>query len=477
MWVSERLGDAGGDISTNVGERVELAFTPPPGTMIARVRYWRAVAKAADDNWQPYVAVGSSSNVVDTCDMGGGASCQVGGDDWYANDPNDATDRGSYRDLSGLSASELIVGLLCRPNPDNVCGNSTLLVNAQAEIFSAFLTIADPTSPALGTPTGDGWTTTEWAQGTLPLAVGSTDNTGIAATRVYADGSLIATVVRMCSYDRPRPCSDEPSGVVGLPTVGLADGEHGIEVAAVDAAGNETRVARPQALRVDNQAPAAPVGLASSAATSATNSFSPRWTLPADAGSPVVGARYQLCQSGSCGAVQDAPSLTGIDGLVLPAVGSAVLRVWLRDALGHEDPTGAAAAVTLTYAPPPAPLPDAQPPFGGPTPPPDLKPPTVTKIDAALRIASVHRTGRRIAIRGTVSKKASGRVTVRFRLRLGSRTHTLTSHPKIAARAFRTTLTVPRSYAKARKGTATVSYGGDADTRSATRSATVVWRR
>ena len=358
---------------------------------------------------------------------------------------------------------------------------ASLLTHVDAEIFSAFLTISDPTPPTVGTPAGAGWTADTWSQGTLPLALASSDTTGISATRVYADGSLIASLQRSCSYDRPRPCSDEPAGAVGLPTAGLADGAHQIAVSGVDAAGNETRVQRAAPLLVDNNAPAAPVGLVSPAPSSTENRFEARWSLPPDTGSPIVAARYQLCQAAVCGAVQTAPSLTAVDGLALPAEGDASLRVWLVDGLGHEAPA-AGATLALRYAPPtlgpgPTPLPDLTP---TPTPPaqpqPSPTPRPTPKASPALKITSLRHAGRRITLRGTISARASGRVTVRFRTRVNRRTRTLTLHPAIHARAFRATFTLPRSLARARAGTAVVTYAGDADTRPATRQATIRWR-
>ena len=223
-----------------------------------------------------------------------------------------------------------------RHSDDNVCGNGVVAHACHAEIFSAFLTIADPTPPTVGTPAGEGWTAETWSQGTLPLSLASSDITGISATRVYADGSLIATLQRSCSYIRPRPCTDEPAGAVGLPTAGLADGAHQIEVGAADAAGNETRVQRAPLL-VDNNAPAAPVGLGSPAPTSTTTASRP---LVAAGGHRHADRRRAVpdlpggrVRRGAGRAVADR-----VDGLALPAEGEATLRVWLVDALGHEAP-------------------------------------------------------------------------------------------------------------------------------------------
>jgi hypothetical protein len=483
LWVSDHLGNAAG-LEAHPGDRAELTFSPLTGTTITRLRYWRLVTKEADNSWHPYISLGTTSNIIDTCEIVSHSACAEGGYDWYANDTHFENNRESYNDVQGLSTNKIIVGLDCRDDgTTHVCGNGYSVVNVHALILSAFITIADPTAPTLGTPSGEGWTTDAWVQGTAPLSLPSSDTTGISATRVYADGSLIATLQRSCSYTRPRPCTDEPAGTIGIPTAGLTDGSHIIEVGAADAAGNVTRVARPAALRVDNQAPAAPVGLSAPAATSSTNDFSASWSLPADAGSPIVGARYQICQNGSCGLVQTAPSLTRVDGLSLPAVGEGTLRAWLVDALGHQDP-GSAATLTLAYVPPPALSPAPASPPAVVDSRPALVPivtsqpaPTPAKVSPSLKIASLRVTGRRVVLRGTVSARASGRLTVRFRVRVpGRRLHTITSHPKITAHVFRTTLTLPRSFARARAGTAVVSYAGDADTKPASRSATIRWR-
>jgi hypothetical protein len=480
LWASDRLGDAGGALEAHSGDRAEMTFVPLPGTTITRLRYWRAIHKIADpgDRWQPYISLSTRSNVIDTCIIGGQSTCYAGGDDWFPNDAT-TTNRSSYRDLPDISANSIIIGLFCADSDVHTCGNGSLLTHVDAEIFSAFLTISDPTPPTVGTPSGAGWTADTWSQGTLPLSLASSDTTGISATRVYADGSLIASLQRSCSYDRPRPCTDEPAGAVGLPTAALADGAHQIAVGGVDAAGNETRVQRAAALLVDNNAPAAPVGLVSPAPASTENRFEARWSLPPDTGSPIVAARYQLCQAAVCGAVQTAPSLTAVDGLALPAGGDASLRVWLVDGVGHEAPD-AAATLALRYAPPTLdpnspPTPDLKPTISEPQQQPKPRPRPAPKAAPALKITSLRHSGRRILLRGTISSRASGRVTVRFRTRVNRRTRTLTLHPAIRARAFRATFTLPGSIARARAGTATVTYAGDADTRPAARRATIRW--
>lgn len=467
LWVSDRLLDAGGSGDTPADTGVELSFLTAPQTAISRIRFWRMVSKDFDNDWEPYIARGDGP-VVDSCSLGGTSSCNEGGDSWYPYDEYGTINNTGYSDLQGFSSTGITVGLHCKPNPTGACGNGSSITYADAAIYSAFFTISDPSDPALGAPAGEGWSTGAWSEGTLPLVLSSSDNTGISATRVYADGSLIATLQRSCHYDRPKPCTDEPGGAVGLPTAGLGDGLHSIEVAAVDAAGNETRVARSAPLRVDRTAPAAPVGLASPAPASETNGFSASWSLPSDAGSPIVGARYQLCQSGRCSEVRTAPSPTGINGLALSDAGDATLRVWLVDALGHADPSHAA-TVALSYRPP-VPLGPAT-----PVPPPDqpgldppvIRSPVIARSAAALKLSTVRRVGRKVTVSGRLTSKASGRITVRYGVRLGARTRTITRHVPIRSGAFRTLVTLSQTIAKARSATITVTYGGDADTKAA----------
>jgi hypothetical protein len=148
------------------------------------------------------------------------------------------------------------------------------------------------------------------------------------------------------------------------------------------------------------------------------------------------------------------------------------------DGLGHEAPD-AAATLALRYAPPALgpglpPTPDLRTPAPAlPAPQPNPTPRPTSKANPALKITALRHSGRRVTLRGTISARASGRVTVRLRTRVNRRTRTLTLHPRIRARAFRATFTLPRSLARARRATAIVAYAGDADTRAATRQATV----
>jgi hypothetical protein len=488
IYVSDRLGVDGGDPhGAPAGAKVEQRFTPAADTTISRLRYWRFVVKADDFNWYPYTAAeGSPRRLLDRCEFQNGSTvCNTGAGDWNATDSSPET-LFSYSDTQtitpDLNATGLTLGITCRATGLVVCGNGGSLNTVQAELFDAIITITDPSAPTVQTPAGLGWTITGWASGTLPLTVASGDNTGIKSTQVLIDGSVVSTVARTCSYTRPVPCSDEPGAAVGIPTAGVPDGMHTVQVRVRDAADNPSTLTRPAQLRVDNQAPAAPVGLNANGPTARfTNRFDVSWSLPADAGSPITAARYQLCDANgaNCGAVQDAPARTWIAGLALPRAGTSVLRVWLVDELGHADPA-TPAGLTLTYQPPSS-TPPATPSTPLPMPTIPATTPTVqappAKIDPRLRVARVSRTGRRIRVTGTTSTKASGRVTIRYRARIGRRTRTITRAATLRRRGFAVTLTLSRTLARARTGTVTVRYAGDADTRAAAKSSTVRLKR
>lgn len=486
LWASDRLGVDHG-VDAVPGDRIELRFSPLAGTTIQRVRWWRSVFKQLDDHWQPYTVIADPSQAPESCAFASGHhACGVGGTDWFPYDNNFDNNVLAYRDVANLSASSVVAGVYCRSNDDNMCGNGYSLTSSEVQILSAFLTIADGGAPVVDGVSGDGWSGSGWREGTLPLVAASRDVTGIAATKVYADGSLIAMVQRTCRYDRPRPCSDEGGAAVGIPTAGLGDGVHQIDLGVVDAAGNETRVRREEPLSVDNAAPGPPVGIGSPQAASNVNSFSVAWALPADSGTPITAAHYQLCQGGSCGEVRTAASVTGVDGIALPTAGDATVRVWLEDQMGHSDPDRAA-TIVLTYAPPPAPRDDPQqPPEQQPltptlpgcgltcvtTPAPPSSTP-VRKVSPALKLTTLRRVRRRVTIAGTVGARASGHVTVRYRVRIHGRTRTLSKRVAIARRRFRTTLTLSAAIAAARTATASVIYPGDPDTVPQTRTASV----
>jgi hypothetical protein len=118
------------------------------------------------------------------------------------------------------------------------------------------------------------------------------------------------------------------------------------------------------------------------------------------------------------------------------------------------------------FVPTPSPVPSPQPP--------------AAKAAAGLKLTTLRRSGRRVTIAGKLTTKASGRVKIRYRVhRPGpdGRDAVVTRHATIRHGAFRVTFTLSRAVAAVRTAAVSVAYGGDADTRAQTRSATLKIRR
>lgn len=129
-------------------------------------------------------------------------------------------------------------------------------------------------------------------------------------------------------------------------------GEYRLRVWLEDQVGNVGPTASAEVPR-DTKPPAAPQGISvvPPSASAAGDGFDVRWRNLADAGSPIVTARYQVV--GPNGAVLVPTADVGgedpqaIESLDAPAArGEATLRVWLRDAEGN---VGAASTAPLAY--------------------------------------------------------------------------------------------------------------------------------
>lgn len=489
--MADRVGD-GSAPDAREGDHAEQTWTAAPATSITRIRLWRSVGKQLDDNWNPYMQLVGSSVPFESCEIDGNVSCSRGGDGWTPGNTR-PTDTLAYRDLTGLSTTGLIVGITCRSNETGICTNGGRINNANADLYGAFFTISDTSKPTVGTPSGSAWSATGWNQGKLSATLSSSDNAGISATRLYVDGRLEETTDGSCIWDRPIPCTDQATGAsVNVDTTALSDGTHVLQLAAVDAAGNEQRASETKTLQVDNNPPAAPVGLtAPGGTTNYTGRFDLNWSLPPDDGAPLTEARYTVCRDGQCTAPQKTTTPTSLTGLQLPTEHTYTVSIWLVDALGHTDPTNAATidltrwltrpgggTTTITTRTPTSSTPASGPTSPAPTTTASTTPVPTTPTKAAANLTfSATRSGARVRVVGTLNRRASGRVRVRYAARVGRRSRSLTRAATIRNGRFTLTLTLPRSLRAARRGTLTVTYAGDADTKADRRHKTVTLRR
>src|SRR6186997_1152630 len=148
-----------------------------------------------------------------------------------------------------------------------------------------------------------------------------------------------------------KPCPEgSQSFSYDFDTASLSDGVHAISICAQDygqwwgdRAGNSDQSCDQRTIRSDNTAPGAPAGLTvtSSNPNRYLSHFGARFSIPADSGSPIVGARYFVTDDRQGGKVVvpekfvaggALTSITGIEGPAQP--GAYTLHVALQDEVG-----------------------------------------------------------------------------------------------------------------------------------------------
>ena len=226
--------DAGGP-TTNVPEGSEAfwRFAAPSDTTITGLTYRRYLGKHDEDDWIPFLRDGAGGIVAgETCTIGFAPAyrCQVG----------DAADTASAeRTIGGLSTARLELGVRCPNNGTVACLNGGLHY-AWAAIYRSRVTINDPTNPTVSGESGE-LASPGPHSAMRSIAFDAADNTGLKELRLYVDGAQATSSSRSCDYTRPRPCGDVSDATLSINTASYSDGAHTLQVAAVDAGGNETR--------------------------------------------------------------------------------------------------------------------------------------------------------------------------------------------------------------------------------------------
>jgi hypothetical protein len=222
------------------------------------------------------------------------------------------------------------------------------------------VTISDPTPPSVTTSTGD-LVEPGYHRGVEGVTFGASDVTGIQALRVYIDGTVRSTSALECDYTYVVPCANPGAQTLNVDLSALPDGQHTVEVDAVDAAGNETKSGDARTIVVDATAPATPSGLVTSVGGGwqASRGFSAAWSNPGGQVAPVSEGRWALCPGGSlAGCVVGTQPVSGaagaVNGLQLPGEGAWTLTVQLVDAAGNTNPVNMARTAVLFDATPPA---------------------------------------------------------------------------------------------------------------------------
>lgn len=432
------------------GDSVRWRFSAPAGTSITQLSYTRLLYKEDDDDWVPGLWV--DGGLRESCSiLYPAARCRVGGP---GSSPVQTTND---------AAHEIEFGVLCQFNDANACVNGGTMHKAVAVLYGATVTLSDPSSPSVsnvGGPLFD----SGYVSGSRSVSFDASDNSGIRSSRVFVDGVPLPTRDFPCDFTYAVPCSNQGGASLSVDTRDMSDGSHLVEVAARDAALNETRTSA-RTVVVDNTAPAAPddLSVVGGGDWRPSNDFSLAWTTPNGQVSPVAAAVVSVCDSDgfSCQNPVRYPGadITRIDGVSVPTTGTWTARVWLEDSAGNVDP-GSGSAVTLRYgsapaapaapsgtvAAAPAASSPAADPIGADQAAADaLQSPTTvltptTLLSPSLRITSARFAHGRLVIRGSTAPGARGSVS--FRLRTAHGVTTL--RRSLPGGAFRLSVRVAR---------------------------------
>ncbi len=347
LSTTDQLGLASG---APPGTSAGWTFMAPVGTTISGITYERYMGHESDpDNyWSPALRadglIVSGESCLDTVDNG--EKCSVG-----------APPDGEASVVTGLTAHQLTVGIVCDAPSNEECVTGASLHEVWAAMYGARVTLSDPTPPTLGAPSGALWAPGAYDgfhKGTESVAVSAEDaGGGVKSIVLSADGVPVENYAASCDFTNPVPCplSTGPQTLT-LPTTQLSDGTHTLALVAIDAAGNESTIASEQ-ISVDNGPPPAPAGLSATKTAAGASTFTATWSDPTGQVAPITAATYQVCPAGGSGACE-APAAAPPGGpttITVPGVGIWTLAVWLTNAAGNSSESDAA-RTTLTVAAP-----------------------------------------------------------------------------------------------------------------------------
>lgn len=325
------------------GTSANWTFTAPTGTTITGITYERYIGHQFDpDNyWSPALRVDGTIVPEETCldTVQNGETCFVGGPPGEGGEPGI---------LTGLSAHELSLGIVCRAPTEEECVTGATRHKSWAAMYGANITLADSTPPTLNAPAGALWEPGQDAgfhKGTESVTTTAQDiGGGVKNIILAADGQPIETYHATCDYTFAQPCpSSTGPQTLTLPTTQLADGTHALTLLATDAANNQSTIATAD-ITIDNNPPPPPTELTAIPTQAGGSTFTATWTDPPGQIAPITSATYQLCpanRQGACGTATTTTS-TGPATVAVPSAGNWDLAVWLTNAAGNSTATNSA---------------------------------------------------------------------------------------------------------------------------------------
>jgi hypothetical protein len=314
------------------GAEAGWSFTAPVGTSIAGLTYWRSLHAYDQQSLVPGLWTGEGTTLE---------SCQSPPEGTH--ECNSLNNQGA-KTYTGLHLSSLFFGVRCTlVGGGEYCASGGGLDHfAQADLYSANITLSEASSPTIASVSGAGWGG-GYLSGQVPLTLSASDDSGVAGVEVRSSlGAVLASAPQSCDYYEAVPCPGLSQASVMLNTVAASDGPQTFVLQVKDAAGNVTTVSS-QPVTVDNHGPGAPTGLT---ATLDGAQVVLSWSNPGSPPVPLAEGYVQLCQV-ACGAPL-AVSGSGLARIATPSAGTYTVRLYLTDAAGKSSPV---VSVPLTVPP------------------------------------------------------------------------------------------------------------------------------
>jgi len=311
-------------------------FTAPTGTTIVGLRYFRSLHAHQEPNLIPGLWNGEGTTIE---------SCPATFEDHY-----ECSLLNNQPPLLGpMSTSSLFFGVRC----DLVASGEYCVAaapgerHAQADLYSAKVTLSETAFPTIGAVSGTGWSG-GYLSGQVPVTLSASDPSGIAGVEVRSSlGGVLASAPQSCDYNNAAPCPNLSQTTLMLNTEAASDGSQTFILQIRDAAGNLASVTSQQ-VTIDNHGPAAPTELA---AALAGKEVLLSWADPTAPPVPISSATVTLCSTVCL--PSSTVSATGPVRIPAPSTpGAYTVRLSLTDAAGK---TSAPATTTFTVPVPPPP--------------------------------------------------------------------------------------------------------------------------
>jgi hypothetical protein len=316
------------------GAQAGWSFAAPAGTTITAISYYRSLETASNGDWLAGL-FSASGTPLDTCQS--------------APNPCSKPNNQVAVTLGGLSASGLFFGIECEPvAPDTECLPGGAEHDAQADMYSARVTLSESGAPSVSDLSGALWGGgVVW--GSQPVTFSAADLSGISQIALDGPDGQLALQPQSCDYSQTQPCPELSSESLELNTTQLHDGPQTLTLLVTNAAGNTTTVQAPTVV-VDNNGPPAPSSVTATAVGDGSDTIDLSWSDPASPPQPVSGAFAQLCQT-ACG-TEIAINGSGGAQLTAPGPGTYAIRLWLVDQAGRGSATDAATTAVSVPTPP-----------------------------------------------------------------------------------------------------------------------------